>query len=168
MQLSSTLSLLLACATLLTSTPSVGAAMTKLRGRQRNLEGTTGNAGGQEAQQRRKLKLSHGTLCNISEGDKCSKNCEGGCFEYWYSKAWYACGFEPDWEDGTRCAAGTTCNACKDGYYEYWDSLAFTACGREPCWEDGAYCAAGTTCNECCNSYHYNTKWAWTLCGESY
>ena len=68
------------------------------------------------------------------------------------------------WEDGTLCAAGTTCTSCCNGY-EYWESKAFTACGIEPCWGDGAICGAGTTCTSCCNGSEYWESKAFTACG---
>lgn len=64
----------------------------------------------------------------------------------------------PEWNDGTLCALGTTCNQCKNKA-TYWPSKVSTRCGNAPCWGRGTVCGGGTTCNSCCNGSE--GKWYW-------
>merc|ERR1719195_1403535 len=81
------------------------------------------------------------------DGQNLSDNRLGGSprDQYWHSKLSHACGKEPLWEDGRRCAAGTSCKRCKNGS-SYYYSKAWTACGQEHPWGDGTVCLDGTSC----------------------
>ncbi|KAL3909987.1 MAG: hypothetical protein SGILL_007868 [Bacillariaceae sp.] len=109
-----------------------------------------------------------GLVCNPREEDGhicvTSDMCASRSCNYWYSRAHYACGEEPKWENGSICAEGTTCNACKNKA-SYWYGKAITACGQEPKWDDGTTCAEGTTCYACGNKASYWYGKAITACG---
>ena len=69
------------------------------------------------------------------------------------------------YEDGTRCLLGTSCNKCRNPV-TYWYAKAFTACGSEPKYSDGTICLLGTSCNQCENEHSFwPTKFTWA-CGD--
>jgi len=108
-----------------------------------------------------------GTRCTGGALGTCETQCcyRSDNYEYWYSKAWHACGMEPKWDDGSICALGTSCNACKNEA-TFWHSKVITACGNEPKWNDGDRCALGTSCKMCKTKATYWYGKAWTACGN--
>lgn len=90
---------------------------------------------------------------------------DGYHYQYWHSKVHHACGVEPLWENGRRCAAGSSCNRCKNGH-QYWYGKAWTACGKEPEWSDGTVCLAGTSCKRCRNGWEWWYSKGAAACGR--
>jgi len=114
--------------------------------------------------------LADGTLCRkclAPDDEKFFKSCRRcrNPHSWWYGTLiqQQKCGTEPKWENGRRCALGTTCRACENKA-TFWVTKAFTACGTEIL-SDGTRCALGTTCKKCKNS---PTMWyskLFTACG---
>jgi hypothetical protein len=67
-------------------------------------------------------KWADGTLCGA--GTTCRTDCSGGVSNYWWSKAFTACGIEPKKKKGDSCLAGTSCQLCPNG--DYYDGLKVT------------------------------------------
>ena len=70
----------------------------------------------------------------LDDGQICAKDttclkCKSGKRSYWYSKASDACGTEPAYADGTKCALGTSCVRCTQTATMWSDGN--TKCGTE-------------------------------------
>jgi len=94
----------------------------------------------------------------LDDGKVCFPwQCQNCCNKetHWYSKSFSACGVEPCWEDGTRCAPHLSCHQCCSLTTGPWYSKGgFIACGLEPCWPAQHDCqpGLGNSCDRCCRS----------------
>lgn len=102
--------------------------------------------------------LKDGTLCGMAT--TCER-CESKTQSFWKSKGITACGIEPKWENGQRCAPGVTCNMCRNGYAA-WDDGAHR-CGPKVA---GTTVALGGACayNNHCIGYTDAKEGTRTMC----